>query len=74
MINNGQKVPTDAVKIEEMINYFSYSYPQPTDDHPFSINTEVTKTPWNNKTKLVRIGLQGENINKMNYQHQTSLF
>ncbi|NQY01306.1 MAG: von Willebrand factor type A domain-containing protein, partial [Flavobacteriaceae bacterium] len=59
MINNGQKVPTDAVKIEEMINYFSYSYPQPTDDHPFSINTEVTKTPWNNKTKLVRIGLQG---------------
>ena len=59
MINNGQKVPADAVKIEEMINYFSYSYPQPTDDHPFSINTEVTKTPWNNKTKLVRIGLQG---------------
>ena len=59
MINNGQKVPTDAVKIEEMINYFSYSYPQPTDNHPFSINTEVTKTPWNNKTKLVRIGLQG---------------
>ena len=74
MINNGQKVPTDAVKIEEMINYFSYSYPQPTDDHPFSINTEVTKTPWNNN-KISKNWLTGErDINKMNYQHQTSLF
>ncbi|WP_419211156.1 YfbK domain-containing protein [Maribacter sp. X9] len=59
-INNGQEVPVDAVKIEEMINYFDYSYPQPTDEHPFSVNTEVAKTPWNNNTKLVRIGLQGK--------------
>ncbi|EDP70596.1 hypothetical protein FBALC1_07553 [Flavobacteriales bacterium ALC-1] len=60
MINNGQVIASDAVKIEEMINYFNYNYPQPTDDHPFSINTEVTDTPWHNKTQLVRIGLQGK--------------
>ena len=59
LINNGQKVPLDAVKIEEMVNYFNYSYPQPK-KHPFSINTETTATPWNASTKLVRIGLQGK--------------
>ncbi|MEM7486857.1 MAG: von Willebrand factor type A domain-containing protein [Bacteroidota bacterium] len=59
MINNGQQIPIDAVKIEEMVNYFNYDYPQPT-EHPFSINTEVVRTPWNKDTKLVRIGLQGK--------------
>jgi len=60
MINNGQKIPKDAVKIEEMVNYFNYAYAQPTDEHPFSIDTEVAKTPWHDKTKLVKIGLQGK--------------
>ena len=60
MINNGQKIPSDAVRIEEMINYFNYNYPQPTDQHPFSIHTEVAKTPWNVATKIVKIGLQGK--------------
>lgn len=59
MINNGQHIPVDAVKVEEMINYFNYTYPQPK-DHPFSINTEVVETPWNKDTRLVRIGLQGK--------------
>ena len=59
-INNGKEVPVDAVKIEEMINYFDYDYPQPTNEHPFSVNTEVAQTPWNVDTKLVRIGLQGK--------------
>lgn len=59
-INNGQQIPTDAVKIEEMINYFNYSYPQPTGDVPFSINSEVVQTPWNKDSRLVRIGLQGK--------------
>lgn len=59
-INKGQEVPVDAVKIEEMINYFDYDYPQPTNGHPFSVNTEVCKTPWNTATKLVRIGLHGK--------------
>jgi Ca-activated chloride channel family protein len=60
MINNGETIPSDAVKIEEMMNYFNYSYPQPKDEHPFSIHTEVVETPWYNKTQLVRIGLQGK--------------
>jgi Ca-activated chloride channel family protein len=60
MINNGQKVPVDAVKIEEMVNYFDYNYRQPEGEHPFSIHTEAAQTPWNTNTKLVRIGLQGK--------------
>ena len=60
MINNGQEVKPGAVKIEEMVNYFDYTYAQPKTDHPFAIHTEVAKTPWNNTTKLVRIGLQGK--------------
>lgn len=60
MINSGQNVPIDAVKIEEMINYFDYDYAQPNNGHPFSIYTEVAQTPWNNDTRLVRIGLQGK--------------
>ncbi|MFI1771354.1 YfbK domain-containing protein [Thalassobellus citreus] len=60
MINNGMAIEPDAVKIEEMINYFNYDYPQPTGDHPFSINTEVAKTPWHDDTKIVKIGLQGK--------------
>ncbi|GAA3640699.1 YfbK domain-containing protein [Flavivirga jejuensis] len=60
MINNGVSIEPDAVKIEEMVNYFDYKYPQPTNEHPFSINTEVARTPWHNETKIVKIGLQGK--------------
>lgn len=60
MINNGETVPPNAVKLEEMVNYFNYNYPQPTNEHPFSINTEVVETPWHKETQLVRIGLQGK--------------
>ncbi|TVZ13892.1 vWA domain-containing protein [Maribacter sp. MAR_2009_72] len=59
-INRGQQVPIDAVKIEEMINYFDYDYAQPKGQHTFSVHTEVAQTPWNEDTKLVRIGLQGK--------------
>lgn len=61
-INQGQLPPAGAVRIEEMINYFRYEYPQPTGDHPFSINTEITAAPWNKEHKLVLIGLQGKKI------------
>jgi Ca-activated chloride channel family protein len=61
-INNGQKVPKDAVRVEEMVNFFKYKYPQPQDRHPFSINTEYSECPWNPQHKLLRIGLQGKNI------------
>lgn len=61
-INNGQTVPKDAVRVEEMVNFFKYNYPQPKGDHPFSINTEYSDAPWNPKHKLVKIGLQGKII------------
>ncbi len=61
-LNNGQSVPKDAVRIEEMMNFFKYEYPQPKDKHPFSINTEYSDCPWNKEHKLVRIGLQGKII------------
>ena len=61
-INNGQRPPKDAVRIEEMINYFDYSYEQPANKHPFSIYTEVASAPWNEKHQLVHIGLQGKDI------------
>jgi Ca-activated chloride channel family protein len=59
-INNGQKVPKDAVRVEEMVNFFKYTYPQPQNNKPFSINTEYANCPWNSANKLVRIGLQGK--------------
>uniref|UniRef100_UPI004049A4F3 YfbK domain-containing protein n=1 Tax=Flavobacterium sp. TaxID=239 RepID=UPI004049A4F3 len=61
-INQGQKVPKDAVRIEEMMNFFKYNYPQPTSKHPFAIQTEYSDCPWNEKHKLVKIGLQGKDI------------
>ncbi len=61
-LNNGQKPPIDAVRIEEMINYFNYEYPQPKGDNPFSVNTEIASCPWNEDHKLVHIGLQGKLI------------
>ncbi len=61
-INNGQTVPKDAVRVEEMMNFFKYKYPQPQDEHPFSINTEYSDCPWNPKHQLLKIGLQGKNI------------
>jgi len=61
-INNGQTVPKDAVRIEEMINFFKYDYPKPNGQHPFSIHTEYSDAPWNPNHKLLRIALQGKEI------------
>lgn len=61
-LNNGQLPPAGAVRIEEMVNYFNYTYPQPTSNAPFSINTEIADAPWNKNHKLVLIGLQGKKI------------
>ncbi|RED23900.1 Ca-activated chloride channel family protein [Flavobacterium cutihirudinis] len=61
-LNNGQQVPKDAVRVEEMVNFFKYTYPQPKDENPFSINTEVSNSPWNSNNKILKIGLQGKNI------------
>jgi Ca-activated chloride channel family protein len=65
-LNQGQLPPKDAVRIEELINYFEYDYPQPVGDVPFSVNTEVAACPWNAKHKIVQIGLQGRKISPDN--------
>ncbi len=61
-INNGQRPPKDAVRIEEMVNYFDYDYSQPSNDDPFGVITEISTAPWNPRHKLVHIGLQGRKI------------
>jgi len=58
----GQMPPRDAVKIEELINYFSYEYPSPEGEHPFAVHTEVSVAPWNQAHRLVKIGLQGKRV------------
>ena len=63
-INDSRLPPQDAVRIEEFINYFNYDYPQPEDEHPFSINVEVSEAPWSPDHQLVHIGLQGLDVPK----------
>jgi Ca-activated chloride channel family protein len=63
-INNGQLPPADAVRIEEMINYFKYDYPEPKGEHPFSVYTELAACPWNRNHQLLQVGLRGKNIDK----------
>jgi Ca-activated chloride channel homolog len=61
-ISQKQVPPKDAVRVEELINYFPYSYAAPKDDKPFSVNTAVSNTPWNPKHKLVQIGVKGKQL------------
>jgi Ca-activated chloride channel homolog len=73
-INSGVMPPKDAVRLEELINYFTYDYPQPKGDRPFSINTEVANAPWNPQHKLVHIGLQGKSISTRNLPPNNLVF
>ena len=61
-LTQGMRPPIDAIRIEELVNYFTYDYPAPAGDHPFSITTEVGVAPWQPAHRLVRIGIQGENV------------
>ena len=54
--------PADSVRIEEMLNYFHYDYPQPKDGEPFSVSTEISACPWNPDTKLMMIGMQAKKV------------
>ena len=62
MINNGQRIPEDAVRIEELINYFDYDYKAPTNNEPFSITTEMAPCPWNENTNLLMVGIKAKDI------------
>lgn len=61
-LNEGRMPPRDAVRIEELVNYFKYNYPQPRGEDPFSANIEVAGCPWNSEHRLVRVGLKGREI------------
>ncbi len=62
MIRAGGSIPADAVRIEELINYFDYDYPQPKDGEPFAVTTEYGDCPWNEEHRLLMIGLQAKDI------------
>ena len=57
-LNQGSLPPEGAVRLEEMVNYFPYSYALPSDGSPFGVSTEVAATPWNPHTQLLRIGIK----------------
>jgi len=57
-LNGGQLPPKDAVRLEELVNYFPYAYPLPQGDVPFGVSTELAVTPWNPQTRLLRIAIK----------------
>jgi len=61
-LNSNQLPPPDAIRIEELINYFTYDYPNPQGEHPFSITTKASVCPWNQAHQLVQIGIQGKSL------------
>ena len=61
-INEGALPPKDAVRVEEMINYFTYDYAQPSDGRPFAVHLDVASCPWETSHRLVRVGLKGKEI------------
>jgi Ca-activated chloride channel family protein len=62
-LSHGEAPPPEAVRTEEMINYFRYDYPRPTDrTQPFSVTTNVSTTPWNPESRLLRIGLRAYDV------------
>ena len=73
-IQSGQLPNPDAVRIEEFINYFDYDYPQPKNDVPFSVSTEISVAPWNTKHKLVHIGIQGKDLDYKNLSASNLVF
>lgn len=61
-VMQGKKPPIDAVRIEELVNYFPYDYPAPEGDAPFSVQADLADAPWNKQHKLLRVGLQGKKL------------
>lgn len=74
MINSGEKPPKDAVRIEEMINYFDYEYAAPTDEHPIVVHTELGNCPWNANHQIIKVGLKAKEIPKDNLPFSNIVF
>lgn len=62
LLRLGQLPPKDAVRVEELVNYFPYAYPNPVGDQAFAAQVSVVQTPWNENTKLVHIGIKGKEV------------
>lgn len=73
-LNNGMMPPADAVRTEELINYFSYDLPEPTGDVPFSVTTEISQCPWNTENSLVMIALQAKHVEHKNLPRSNLVF
>lgn len=73
-LSYGDKPYPDAVRIEEMINYFSYDYPEPRGVDPFEFTTELTESPWNPNNKLLLVGLQGQKMDLQNLPPSNIVF
>ncbi len=63
-LREGTLPPRDAVRVEEMINYFRYPYPEPRSEHPVSVSVEVAESPWREGCKLVRVGIQARTLER----------
>lgn len=74
MLNGGTMPPKDAIRIEEMVNYFDYDYPQPTHNEPVTINSELSDSPWNKGLKLLQIGIQAKKISTENLPASNLVF
>lgn len=73
-INKGQMPPIDAIRTEELINYFSYDYPNPAGQDPVKIITEVGNCPWNNNHRLIKIGVKAKEIPSANLPASNFVF
>ncbi|NJK91455.1 MAG: VWA domain-containing protein [Blastochloris sp.] len=62
ILNQGQRPPPEAVRIEEMLNYFDYAYPSPQGSEPFALHLEAARCPWNAEHQLLRVGIQGRRV------------
>jgi len=74
ILQDGQLPPRDAVRIEELVNYFPYGYAEPDGDDPLAIHTEVAPAPWKPQHQLVRIGLQARRVNVANLPASNFVF
>ncbi|WP_172151102.1 vWA domain-containing protein [Pseudomonas tumuqii] len=61
-LNQGQLPPAEAVRLEELVNYFPYAYPLPTGATPFGVGTELAVTPWNPQSRLLRIAIKASDM------------
>lgn len=74
MLNAGRLPPADAVRVEELVNYFPYDYALPKGDAPFAVHTEIAPAPWNAQHALLRIGIKGQDVAKTNLPPSNLVF